>query len=125
MTEGSPRAKKVESWHVGRTLQVLELLAFAPMSAVQIAAVTGAHPRTVRRVLDRLAEAEYVTCSTDKRRLWAPTMRWVALAGQVLERSELARVGRPYVELVHERTGAAAHLVSPSYESVVCVVHAA
>jgi DNA-binding IclR family transcriptional regulator len=52
-------------------------------------------------------------------------MRWVALAGQVLEHSELVRLGRAYVALAHERTGAAAHVMAPSYESVACIAHAA
>jgi predicted ArsR family transcriptional regulator len=50
-----------EAWHVGRTLRVVELLAFAPLSAPQLARALGAHPRTVRRVLARLVEDEYLT----------------------------------------------------------------
>jgi DNA-binding IclR family transcriptional regulator len=51
-------------------------------------------------------------------------MRLVALAGQVVERSSVARSARPYVSLLRERTGATAHLVVPSYQSVMCLVHA-
>jgi DNA-binding IclR family transcriptional regulator len=114
-----------EAWHVGRTMRLLELLAFAPLSAPQLAAALHAHPRTVRRVLTRLVDDGYLTRSEDARRLYEPTMRLVALAGQVVENSALARRARPYVALLHERTGAAAHLVVPSYQSVVCLVHCA
>lgn len=105
-------------------MRILELLAFAPLSAPQIAATLQAHPRTVRRVLARLAEDEYVTTTDDGRRLYTPTMRLVALAGQIAERSPLAARARPYVRLLHERTGATAHLVVPSYDRVLCLVHA-
>ncbi|HEY6758202.1 MAG TPA: IclR family transcriptional regulator [Baekduia sp.] len=114
-----------EAWHVGRTMRVLELLAFTPLSAPQIASAMQAHPRTVRRVLERLVEEDYLTRTDDARRLYSPTMRLVALAGQVIGNSELARRGRPYVALAQERTGAVAHLVVPSYQEVVCVVHCA
>src|SRR3954447_21351572 len=105
-------------------MRVLELLAFGPLSAPQVAAALHAHPRTVRRVLSRLVDEEYLTCSDDARRVYAPTMRLVALAGQVVERSPLARTARPYVRLLRGWTAAAAHLVVPSYGSVLCLVHA-
>jgi IclR family transcriptional regulator, KDG regulon repressor len=113
-----------EAWHAGRTMRVLELLAFAPLSAPQLAAAIHAQPRTVRRVLGRLVEDGYVTYRDDRRRVYEPTMRLVALAGQVVENSALARSARPYVALLHERAGATAHLVVPSYQSVLCLVHA-
>jgi DNA-binding IclR family transcriptional regulator len=37
----------------------------------------------------------------------------------------VARRGRPYIELLHERTRVAAHLMAPSYGQVVCLSHAA
>jgi DNA-binding IclR family transcriptional regulator len=104
---------------------VLELLAFAPLSAPQLAAAMGAHPRTARRVLARLTEEGYLTRDDDARRKYQPTMRLVALAAQVIENSTMARRARPYVTLLHERTGVAAHLVVPSYQQVVCLVHCA
>jgi DNA-binding IclR family transcriptional regulator len=113
-----------EAWHVGQTLRMLELLAFAPLSAPQLADAMGSHPRTVRRVLDRLRADGWLTCSQDRRRVYTHTLRLAALAGQVIDRFDLARLGRPYVALLHERTGTTAHLVVPSYGSVVCVCHA-
>jgi DNA-binding IclR family transcriptional regulator len=114
-----------EAWHAGRTMRILELLAFAPLSAPQLADALHAHPRTVRRVLGRLVAEGYLTQSEEGRRLYEPTMRLVALAGQVVERSPIVRRARPYVALLHERTGATAHLVVPSYRSVICLVHRA
>jgi DNA-binding IclR family transcriptional regulator len=112
-----------EAWHVSRTMRVLELLAFSPLSAPQVAAAVHAHPRTVRRVVNQLTDDGYLQCSDDGRRVYEPTMRLVALAGQVVDNSPLALRGRPFVELLQERTKSSAHLVVPSYDKVLCVVH--
>jgi len=104
-------------------MRILELLAFGSLSAPQLAQAMHAHPRTVRRVLARLLEDEYVTVTGDCRRLYAPTMRLVALAGQIVDGSALAGRGRPYVALAAQRTGAEAHLLVASYTSVLCLVH--
>jgi IclR family acetate operon transcriptional repressor len=106
-------------------MRVLELLAFAPLSAPQLAAALHAQPRTVRRVLARLVDDGYVTFHDERRRVYEPTMRLVALAGQVVENSTFARRARPYVALLQERAGATAHLIVPSYQSVMCLVHCA
>ena len=112
-----------EAWHAARTLRVLELLAFAPLSAPQLAAALHAQPRTVRRVLARLVEEGYVAVSDDRHRVYQPTMRLVALAGQVVENTSLACRARPYVALLQQRSRETAHLVVPSYQSVLCLVH--
>lgn len=112
-----------EAWHAGRTMRILELLAFSRLSAPQLAEALHAHPRTVRRVLAQLVEDEYVTVAENGRRLYTPTMRLVALAGQIVDGSPLARRGRPYVALAQERTGATGHLLVPSYTSVLCLAH--
>jgi DNA-binding IclR family transcriptional regulator len=114
-----------EAWHAGRTMRILELLAFGNLSVPQLAEALHAHPRTVRRVLAQLLEDEYVTVTDDGRRMYAPTMRLVALAGQIVDGSPLTRRGRPYVALAQERIGATAHLLVPSYTAVLCLAHCA
>ncbi len=113
-----------EAFYVARTLQVLELLAFQSLSAPQVAATLQIHPRTARRVLVRLHEEGYLTRSDDTRRLYSPSMRIVALAGQVAARSPLTVHGVESVARLHEEAGADAHLVVPSYLSALCIVHA-
>jgi len=114
-----------EAWFVTRTMRALEVLAFQPRSAPQVAEALQVHPRTARRLLNRLLEEGYLTRTEDARRLYSPTMRIVALAGQVVERSELSRAAAPIVARLHERTGRAAHLMVPSYRSALCLVHSA
>jgi hypothetical protein len=99
-----------EAWYVTRTMRALELLAFQPLSAPQLAASLETHPRTARRLLTRLHEEGYLALSGDARRLYTPTLRVVALAAQIVERSPLARRAMPYVARLHEQTGAAVHL---------------
>jgi IclR family acetate operon transcriptional repressor len=113
-----------EAFYVARTMQVLELLAFQSLSAPQVAATLQIHPRTARRVLVRLHDEGYLTRTDDAKRLYAPSMRVVALAGQITARAPLAVHGVPIVERLHDEVGARAHLVVPSYLSALCVVHA-
>jgi DNA-binding IclR family transcriptional regulator len=104
-------------------MRTVELLAFGDLSVPQLADALGAHPRTVRRVVAQLLDDDYLTLTDDRRRIYAPTMRLVALAAQIVHRSPLPRAGRPYVALAQERTGATAHLLIPSYGSVLCLAH--
>jgi DNA-binding IclR family transcriptional regulator len=105
-------------------MQALELLAFQPLSAPQLATALGAHPRTARRMLRRLELEGYVRCSGDARRLYSLTLRLVALAGHAVERAALPRVGVPFVDRLHAETGATTHLAVPSYRDALCLVHA-
>lgn len=114
-----------ESWFVTRTMGAIELLAFGPRSATEVAHGLQVHPRTARRLLNRLVADGYLTRSEGERRMYASTMRIVALAGQVVQRSELAQVAMAHVERLHAETGVAAHLDVPSYRSVLCLVHQA
>jgi DNA-binding IclR family transcriptional regulator len=112
-----------ESLFVARTLQALELLALHPLSAPQVAEALHVHPRTARRLLSRLAEEGWLTCSDDTRRVYAPTLRVVALAGHVLDRSELADTSQRFVADLHADMGESVHLMIPSYRWALCIVH--
>jgi len=123
-TGPAPTSTLPEALYVARTMQVLELLAFQPLSAPQVAATLQIHPRTARRVLVRLHDEGYLTRSNDARRRYAPTLRVVALAAHIAARSPLAVRSLPFVAQLHDQTSADAHLVVPSYLSALCIVHA-
>lgn len=114
-----------ESWFVTRTMRALEVLTFEPMSAPQLAETLGIHPRTARRLAVRLLEEGYLKRTDDARRLYSPSMRIVALAGQVVKNAALPRLAAPFVERLYERGGGAAHLMVPSYREALCLVHRA
>jgi DNA-binding IclR family transcriptional regulator len=101
----------------------MELLAVAPRSAPELADGLGVHVRTARRVLKRLELEGYVALSDGRRRRYRPTMRVVALAGQVVERAELTQIALPHVTALRERLGRGCHLCVPSYLSALCLVH--
>jgi DNA-binding IclR family transcriptional regulator len=112
-----------EAWHVTRTLRAMELLAVRPRSAPELAEALGVHVRTARRVLKRLDSEGYVALSDERRRRYRPTMRVVALAGQVVERAELPVTALPHVRGLRELVGASCHLCVPSHLFALCLVH--
>lgn len=114
----------VEAWHVVRTLRALEILAVAPRSAPELAAGLPVHVRTARRILKRLESEGYVYLGDDRRRQYRPTMRIVALAGQVVAQAEVTQTAVPYVLELRDELGEACHLCVPSYLSALCLVHA-
>jgi DNA-binding IclR family transcriptional regulator len=101
----------------------MELLAVRPRSAPELAEALGVHVRTARRVLKRLDGEGYVMLTDDRRRRYRPTMRVVALAGQVVERAELPLTALPHVTALRTRLGASCHLCVPSHLYALCLVH--
>src|SRR4051812_31765697 len=109
-------------------MQTLELLAFDARSATEVADAVHVVSRTARRLLRRLVDEEYVCCEDRPASLggrrYTLSLRLLALAGQALARAELPRVAAPFISELHEQTGHTAHLVIPSYDSVLCLAHA-
>ncbi len=64
---------------VDRTVLCLELLAARPRTVTELAAEFGGHPRTVRRILDRLVELGYVVRSPLSGRVFMRTVRFRAI----------------------------------------------
>jgi IclR family transcriptional regulator, KDG regulon repressor len=113
-----------ESWHVARTLRALELLALGPHSALEAADALMIHPRTARRLLDRLVDEGYLRRTHDPPRRYTSTLRLVAVAGQVVQNAEVVEAAGPYLRRLNEDTGATAHLTVPSLLGALCVLHA-
>ena len=114
-----------EPFFATRSLQALEMLVFQPSSAPAVATALRVETRTARRLLNRLVDEGWVTRTEGHRRVYAPTRRIIALAANFAEREPLAAAATPVVTALYERTGAAAHLFTPSYRSVMCLVHRA
>jgi DNA-binding IclR family transcriptional regulator len=94
-----------------------------PRSAPELAESLGVHVRTSRRLLRRLEAEGYVRMVPGRRRRYRPTMRIVALAGQVVHRSELAQKAAPHVAALREEVGGECHLCVPSHLQALCIVH--
>lgn len=115
----------VEPFFVARTMQVLEVLAFRSSSAPQVADVLRVDDRTARRLLNRLVDAGWLTATEGRIRTYALSLRLVALTAHFAERAPLARAAQPAIWGLHERTGATACLMVPSYHSILCLVRRA
>jgi DNA-binding IclR family transcriptional regulator len=115
----------VDSFFVTRTLQAIEVLAFQPSSAPQVARALRIDARTARRLLNRLAEDGWVVRIEGRVRMYTLSLRVVALASQFVERAPLTQAAAPVVSSLHERTGGVAHMTVPSYRSVLCLAHRA
>jgi IclR family transcriptional regulator, KDG regulon repressor len=113
-----------ESWHVVRTLRALEVVALGPHSAIEVADALFIHPRTARRLLDRLVLEGYLTRTHEPPRRYVSTLRLVALAGQVVQNTEVVQAAEPHLRRLNQETAAIAHLSVPSLVGVVCVLHA-
>jgi DNA-binding IclR family transcriptional regulator len=115
----------IDSFFVIRTMQALEVLAFQPSSAPQVAEVLRVDARTARRLLNRLADEGWLVRSEGRVRTYTLSLRLVALAAHFLERSPLTRAATAAVQDLHARTGGVAHLTIPSYRSVLCLAQEA
>jgi DNA-binding IclR family transcriptional regulator len=115
----------VDSFFVIRTMQALEVLAFQPSTAPQMAEVLRVDARTARRLLNRLADDGWLVRTEGRVRTYTLSFRLVALASHFLERAPLTVAATAVVSGLHERTGAVAHVDVPSYRSVLCLAQRA
>ena len=115
----------VRAYAAMNTVRALELLAFGPLSAPQLATSLQVHGVTARRLLKRLALEGFVTQERGHRRRYHATLRLAALGRQMLDRSPLVQAAAPSVARLAQDTSCVAHLWIPGYDDqVVCVVHA-
>jgi DNA-binding IclR family transcriptional regulator len=113
---------QTEGYFVARTMRAVELLAFGPVSAPELAAVLQVHPRTARRLLGRLLDEGYVTRRAGARR-YHLSLRLAAVAAQAITHGYLPGCAMPLLDRLHARTGLTAQLWAPSYTDVVCLAH--
>jgi DNA-binding IclR family transcriptional regulator len=115
----------VDSFFVTRTLQAIEVLAFQPSSAPEVAEALRVDARTARRLLNRLAEDGWVVRIEGRVRRYTLSLRLVAIASQFLARTPLTQAASSIVSSLHDQTGGVAHVMVPSYRSVLCLAHRA
>lgn len=113
-----------EAFFASRSMQALEVLAFGPATATQIAAELQVHPRTARRLLNRMVHDGWLIRRDGPRPTYMPTMRIVALAAQLAHRAPLVRHGIEVSRDLQAQTGGFVHLAVPSYDSALRLVRA-
>jgi DNA-binding IclR family transcriptional regulator len=80
------------SYTTERALRAIELLAFGPCSASELAAGLQIRPRTARRLLHKLVQEQYATSTARRYRpgpVYAPSPRLIGLAAQAIHRLPL------------------------------------
>jgi DNA-binding IclR family transcriptional regulator len=105
-------------------MHALEVLAFGPSTATQIAAELQVHPRTARRLLNRMVIDGWLVRREGPRPTYTPTLRIVALAAQLAHRAPLVRHATDVARDLHERIGNPVHMAIPSYRSALRLVRA-
>jgi DNA-binding IclR family transcriptional regulator len=108
-----------------RTLRALEILAFTPATASDIAHALLMHPRAARRLLSQLQRDGWLSYRQGPdERVYAPTLRFVALAAQIGARAPLVTMTSRSLKRLHVATGRPAMLAIPGYRATVCVARA-
>lgn len=113
-----------EAFFASRAMQALEILAFGPATVTQVANELQVHSRTARRLLNRMVHDGWLTRRDGPRPTYTPTMRIVALAAQLAQRTPLVEHALELAVDLHDRTGEAVHLAIPSYRSTLRLVRA-
>jgi IclR family acetate operon transcriptional repressor len=114
-----------EAFFASRSMQALEVLAFGPSTATQVAAELQVHPRTARRLLNRMVHDGWLIRREGARPTYTPTMRIVALAAQLAHRAPLVRHATDVARDLYERVGSPVHVAIPSYRSALRLVRVA
>jgi hypothetical protein len=118
---GAPVSRRLVpiNYTTQRALRALEVLAFVPSGASEVAAALAVHPRTARRTLATLTSDGYLERSGAPRAVYRPTVRLLALASQLAERLPLVIHGREVVRRLADELGVGVALAVPSYEQVL------
>jgi DNA-binding IclR family transcriptional regulator len=111
-----------EAFFASRSMQALEVLAFGPASATQVANELQVHQRTARRLLNRMVTDGWLTRREGPRPTYTPTLRIVALAAQLAHRTPLVRHATELAADLQASTGGSVHLAVPSYRSALRLV---
>jgi DNA-binding IclR family transcriptional regulator len=111
-----------EAFFASRSMQALEVLAFGPATATQVANELQVHQRTARRLLNRMVYDGWLTRRDGPRPTYTPTLRIVALAAQLAYRTPLVSHAIDVASSLQASTGDAVHLAVPSYRSALRLV---
>jgi len=103
-----------------RPVEILELLALDTLTAPQVAAALGVHPRTARRHLQVLSSSGWATSRPGLVRTYDVAVRPLAAIWQHLSRHPLLRAAVPVIAEL-EGDGALVELAVPSFDEVLAL----
>jgi IclR family acetate operon transcriptional repressor len=111
-----------EAYFASRSMQAIEVLAFGPATATQLADELGVDQRTVRRLLGRLLSDGWLTRREGTRPTYRPTLRIVALAAQLAQHTPLVLHATALAGELQARAHGTVHLAIPSYRSALRLI---
>jgi IclR family transcriptional regulator, acetate operon repressor len=111
-----------EAYFASRAMQALEVLAFGPATATQLADELRIDQRTARRLLLRMVGDGWLTRREGARPTYRPTLRIIALAAQLAQRTPLVLHASALAGDLQARVGDTVHLAVPSYRSALRLV---
>jgi DNA-binding IclR family transcriptional regulator len=124
-TGGSTRRLRQMSYTTERALRAIELLAFGPCSAPELAVGLQIHPRTARRLLHKLVDEQYATATPRGHRagaLYDLSPKLIGLAAHAIGGLPLTTAANRMLAALHEQLDQPVFVATPSYRHVV-VVH--
>jgi DNA-binding IclR family transcriptional regulator len=106
-----------------RTLRAIEVLAFKASTPSELAQALLVHPRAARRLLSQLQRDGWLSYTNGPdERVYAPTLRFVALAALIGARAPLVTITEPALEQLYAATERPATLAIAGYDATICVV---
>jgi IclR family transcriptional regulator, KDG regulon repressor len=122
-TNGSgPLKADVGAGYMYRALIALEQLASASYTADELAETLRVHRRTATRLLDVLTLTGFVQAERLDPQRFSLTTKIVSVAGAMMLRLDIVKVGFPYVTSLRDRTNEASHLALPAQGMAVQVI---
>lgn len=105
-----------------RLLDVIDAIsvADAPLAVSEVTQLTGLNKSTASRILQLLADRDYVTRDDDSRRYRVgPTL--LGLSATTAKRSELIRIAHPYLEMIRNESGETTSLHLRVMDERLCI----
>ena len=120
--ESGPVRADVGAGYTYRALVALEALATGNYSPDELANLLRVHRRTAVRLLDVLSVTGFASAVPIDRQRYTLTPKIVTVAGALMLRLDIIKVGFPFVTSLRDRTNEASHLALPTQGTAVQVV---
>lgn len=107
---------------VDRTIAIMELLSTHQdgLGLTEVSQLIGLHKSTVHRLLLTLIHHGYVSQSQHNQR-YHLSIKMFEIGSRIIDRMELLKVARPYIEAIRDVTNEVVHLVIPDGTDMVYI----
>jgi len=120
--DAGPLRAEVGAGYIYRALIALDHLATVNCTPDELADALRVHRRTALRLLEVMTLAGFAQRDAHDPQRFAATTKIVTIAGALMLRLDIVKVGYPYVTVLRDRTNEASHLALPSQGTAVQVI---